>query len=429
MIGTRAQIEKYFSENDIMSVHLRMGSYPLIKRGRPGNWELCELVHEDIISIEEIQAIEEDILNLCQEFPTRGSIEINKGNTQVIQLDGMRIVIAKPPFADVTEITAVRQIVVRKLSDYELNRPLRERLIKAEGIVIAGRPGEGKTTFSQALANYFAEEAQKIVKTMENPRDMQVVSQITRYGPLNGSMSNSANILLLVRPDYVIYDELRKTTDFKVYSDLRLAGVGMVGIVHASSPIDAVQRFLTRTELGLLPQIVDTILFIEAGEVIRALSIEMTVGVPSGMREADLARPVVVVKDFETGIPQYEIYTFGEQTVMIPLRKEKIRKKRRQRDYEPFEDVPSTEYEFESMRSTMLFNVLDIRIGKKNFILVLGKKAKNSVVSLIAEDGAVIANFLETNKKGETRIRKGQANRLQKYLKRGEQLFWRFESY
>jgi ATPase len=45
----------------------------------------------------------------------------------------------------------------------------------------------------------------------------------------------------------------------------------------------------------------------------------MTVKVPSGMTEADLARPVVVINDFETGKLEYEIYSYGEQTVVIPV--------------------------------------------------------------------------------------------------------------
>ena len=48
----------------------------------------------------------------------------------------------------------------------------------------------------------------------------------------------------------------------------------------------------------------------------------MTVKVPTGMVEADLARPVVEVRDFETGRLEYEIYSYGEETVVIPIDKE-----------------------------------------------------------------------------------------------------------
>ena len=159
------------------------------------------------------------------------------------------------------------------------------------------------------------------MKTMESPRDLVVSDEITQYAPLEGDMEKTADILLLVRPDYTIYDELRKTKDFRIFTDMRLAGVGMVGVVHATKAIDALQRFIGRVELGMIPQIVDTIIFIKDGEVKKVYKIEMTVKVPSGMQEADLARPVIEVKDFESEEVEYEIYTFGEETVVMPIKR------------------------------------------------------------------------------------------------------------
>ncbi|MBO6110642.1 MAG: ATPase, partial [Methanobrevibacter sp.] len=134
-----------------------------------------------------------------------------------------------------------------------------------------------------------------------------------------GSMENTADVLLLVRPDYTIYDELRKNTDFNIFADMRLAGVGMIGVVHATRPIDAIQRIASRVELGVIPSIVDTSIYIEDGEVKSVYETKMTVKVPSGMKEADLARPVIEVRDFETGELKNEIYTYGEQTIVMDM--------------------------------------------------------------------------------------------------------------
>jgi ATPase len=100
---------------------------------------------------------------------------------------------------------------------------------------------------------------------------------------------------------------------------MRLAGVGMIGVVHASDAIDAVQRFVGRVELGMIPHIIDTIIFIRYGEVMNVFCLNLVVRVPSGMTEADLARPLVEVKDFETGKLEYEMYTFGEENVIVPV--------------------------------------------------------------------------------------------------------------
>ena len=209
---------------------------------------------------------------------------------------------AKPPFSEAFEITAVRPVANVSLDEYNISEKLMERISKsAEGILISGSPGAGKSTFVQALAKYYAEDLNKIVKTMESPRDLQLPAEITQYAPLEGSMENTADVLLLVRPDYTIYDELRKNSDFNIFADMRMAGVGMIGVVHATRPIDAIQRISSRVELGII------------------FETKMTVKVPSGMKEADLARPVIEIRDFETGELKNEIYTYGEQTIVMDL--------------------------------------------------------------------------------------------------------------
>jgi ATPase len=100
---------------------------------------------------------------------------------------------------------------------------------------------------------------------------------------------------------------------------MRLAGVGMVGVVHATRGIDALQRLVGRVELGLIPQVVDTVVYIEAGQVETVYNVQTEVKVPEGLMEEDLARPVITVTDFATGRPAYEVYTFNNQVVTVPL--------------------------------------------------------------------------------------------------------------
>jgi len=112
---------------------------------------------------------------------------------------------------------------------------------------------------------------------------------------------------------------VRRAHDFEVFADMRLAGVGMVGVVHASSPLDAIQRFMGRVELGMVPHILDTIIFVRDGSIRKVYELTLTVKVPSGMTEADLARPLVEVRDFESGAIEYEIYTYGDENVVVPV--------------------------------------------------------------------------------------------------------------
>jgi len=309
------QFEKYFDSNT-MSIHLKEGTCPFAKKGVPGNLKLVRL-EENKLSAEEVHKITKEILE--QSRSKKGFTEINKDGATVIQLGKYRIAITKEPFSDGQEITIVKPIAKLTLEDYGLSEKLLTRLTSdVEGIIIAGPPGSGKSTLASSLAEFYVMQ-NKIVKTFESPRDLQVPKEVTQYGPLEGSFENAVDILLLVRPDYTIFDEIRRYRDFQVFSDMKLAGVGMIGVIHASKPLDAVQRFIGRIELGMIPQILDTIIFMEAGMVKKVYEISLTVKVPYKMTEADLARPVVEVKDFSTGVTEYEIYTFGEENVIVPV--------------------------------------------------------------------------------------------------------------
>jgi len=127
--------------------------------------------------------------------------------------------------------------------------------------------------------------------------------------------------LLLVRPDYTIFDEVRRREDFGTFADLRLTGVGMVGVVHANSPLDAIQRFIGKIELGIIPNVLDTVVFVKDGGIQKVYDLELKVKVPTGMTESDLARPVIEIRNFEDDTLEHEIYTFGEENVIVPVGK------------------------------------------------------------------------------------------------------------
>jgi len=377
MVGYKdLEIGKYFDDNT-MSIHLKENVVPLAKKGIPGNIKLVKIGKNPLKRIEIDKMAREIVERAKSDF--KSFVEIEMDGATVIQFREYRISIAKPPFSDGVEITVVRPVARVSLEDYQLPEKLLERLRDtAKGVLIAGSPGAGKTTFAQAAADFYSKDLGAIVKTMESPRDLQVGDDITQYAPLEKDMAKTADILLLVRPDYTIYDELRKTKDFRIFADMRLAGVGMIGVVHATRPIDAIQRIIGRVELGMIPSIIDTTIFIQDGEVAAVYDVSLTVKVPTGMIEADLSRPVIEIRDFLNGELMHEIYTYGEQTIVMEVGQTKFEKT-------PIQKIAEREITEEIKRRIPKANVdVDMKsdkratvwIDEKNIPKLIGKKGK-----------------------------------------------------
>ncbi len=245
-------------------------------------------------------------------------LEIDKQYFKIVQLGPYRTVIVYPPLSDGLELTIVKPVKLLTIEDYDLDEKVMNLLKEdAKGVLIAGAPGSGKSTFAQAVLEMHLAQG-KITKTIESPRDLMVDDKVVQYSFSYGSHDDLRDILLLSRPDYTVYDEVRNVPDFELFKDLRLTGIGLLGVIHATKPIDGVQRFLGHIEMGIIPQMIDTVIFIDKGSIGAIYTLALTVKVPAGMNSEELARPVVQVSNFETGEVEYEIYTFGEQIVVIP---------------------------------------------------------------------------------------------------------------
>jgi len=369
------KLESFFTA-DTQSVHLKVGVCPLAKKGKPGAVTLVK-IRESIVQEDEINDIVVEIMDKVR-IEANSFVEISKLGAVVVQMGDYRIAITRPPFSEGMELTAVRPIAKLTLADYQMHAEL-ERVLteRPSGVLIAGPPGSGKSSFASALAE-FLQKRGKIVKTFEQPRDLQVGPEITQYAPLEGSWENTAEMLLLVRPDYTIFDEVRHTRDFHVFADMRLAGVGMIGVIHATTPVSAIQRFVGRIELGVIPHVIDTVIYIKDGRIETVYTLQLGVRVPTGMKEEDLTRPVIDIRDFATGELEYEIYTFGEEKVIVPVKGRRTQSRPPMKEHEKrriTETIkrydPHAEVVFEDSGSVTAI------VSSEAISRLIGKKGKN----------------------------------------------------
>lgn len=308
-------LDQYFTP-ETMSLHVKVWTRMMSKIGTPGKRESSYSEHYS--TQEDINALVENLLVEVTHRPD-SFLEIDRKLSKVLQLGHYRVVVVFPPLSDGLELTIVRPIRRLSMSDYHLDPKITELLKnKSQWILVSGAPGSGKTTFAQALIDIYV-DMKKIIKTVESPRDLMVPEEVVQYSFTHGTHDEVRDILLLSRPDFTIYDEVRNTNDFLLYKDLRLTGIGLVWVIHATNPIDSIQRFVGNIELGIIPQVIDTVIFIQWWEVKEIYTLKLTVKTPTGMMSADLSRPVVEVRSYLSDELLYELYSFWEQIVVIPL--------------------------------------------------------------------------------------------------------------
>lgn len=308
-------IDALFSE-DTMSVHIVQWKTIVRKQGAP--WERFL---EQTSETRNKKKIEDTLDEIKKHIETTDNAyrEIIRKHSEVRQVWEYRIVLVAPPVAPVWEITIVRPLVHLSLEEYNLPESVVTLLWKPwHWVLIAWSPWEWKTTFAQALLQSLDQE-KLIIKTIEAPRDVQVWWNVTQYWLAHTTHNEIRDILLLTRPDITLFDEVRNKEDFHLYKDLRLAWVWLIWVMHSTTAVDALQRCIWIIEMWTIPQVIDTVVFIKWWQINEVLTLKQVVKTPVGMQSWDLARPVLIIRSELKDKDIYEIYTYSDNVVVMPL--------------------------------------------------------------------------------------------------------------
>lgn len=307
---------KSLFDTDTMSVHIVQWRDIVRKQWKPWAWSL-----EKTTMRRDKETFQDHLTRLEKYIDSheQAYIEIKRPHSQVRQIWEYRIVLVSPPVAPTREMTIVRPLVELSLPDYDLPEEVVTAISQpGHGILIAWAPGEGKTTFAQALLQSLDQE-KYVLKTIEAPRDVKVWWNVTQYGLAHTSHNELRDILLLTRPDITLFDEVRNTQDFSLFKDLRLSWIWLIGVMHATKAVDAIQRAINVIEMGVISEIIDTVLFIKWWAIDEVLTLKQVVKTPVWMQSSDLARPVLILHSELQGKDLFEIYSYSDNVVVMPL--------------------------------------------------------------------------------------------------------------
>ncbi|HJJ32207.1 MAG TPA: PINc/VapC family ATPase [Methanocorpusculum sp.] len=309
-------IDEFFDENTF-AVYLKERVAPYARKGTIKESKLVN-IRDAPCTEHELRAISQECLERAKRHPD-GFVEVELPGVTVSQIGSMRITTTRPPFSDGIEVTIVRPTREVSFESYNFAAALKDRLKESSGMLVVGTPGSGKSTLEQNIATYLSSE-NYIVKTIESPRDLMVADRITQYTSLDGSISAAGEVLTLLRPDYVIFDEMRRSEELAVYADLRLSGIKVVGGLHAKSALDALIRLASLVDLNLIPQIVTTMVFVKTGDISEIYNVSIGFSVPKALEQIGdpQIRPVVRLTNIITTEIVAEAFRYEGEVMVTP---------------------------------------------------------------------------------------------------------------
>lgn len=296
--------EKYLSP-DLISLHLKVGFPPYGKRMRKGKIEVIRL-GEEVCSEEELNEIIEEI-TAASRSSEEYDIALLRTSALVVETNQYRIGVAKPPFSDNFEITIQRNPLDSIIKENNLDVIIDEAAKSVSGILLLNEDG----VYTLPIARALAEKLQKrgtIVKLIGYAKRAPLLHMPAHYSPLNGDLEKSVEFILLNKPDYVVFDEIRRSRDLKLIHELRVSGIGVIAFMSSSNLSTAMTRILQSLGLNSAPETFNIIARIKSGKISETYQITTSIGIPLGLSPSNPSKPFIKLRGSKGTL--YEVFEF-----------------------------------------------------------------------------------------------------------------------
>ncbi|MCD6312610.1 MAG: hypothetical protein J7L79_02205 [Thaumarchaeota archaeon] len=297
---------------DVLSLYLRSGSPPYAEILREGRIKRIKLGD---------QPCDEQLLNRILEEAMAAArlkeevdISLLRSDALILETSDYRIKVSKPPFSDRLEITIQRN-PLSLISESKLVDPIVEECDEGSyGILLLNADRIYCFPIAERIAERLRDRGLR-VEIIGHTR--RAFSSTPYHGPLNGDLEKAMEFLLTDPPDILIFEEVKKTRDFKIVREFRSAGSSVLAFLTSTSVRSALIKVLDSVKPSALREVFDRIILMRCYGGLEIYRLSTSIKIPTGLSGKLGALPVTEILHDEK--INYEIYEAGGSLVIADL--------------------------------------------------------------------------------------------------------------
>ena len=311
-LAQKFSFEEYLTPN-LIALQLKAGSPPYGKVLEGGKVKLVKL-RDTPCSEEELNKMIEEVV-AASRISIESDVTMLRSNAIIIETDKFRVSVAKPPFSDSFEVTIQRNPMGDLLTEEVVDAIVEECTRDPGGTLILNADGLYSFPIAERIGEKIRDLGNLVVVIGYSRRSS---TSLPYYGGLNGDLDKTVEFIALNKPDYVIFDELRKPRDFQLIRSLRASGINVVAFLSSRELKLALENALEKIPLPQIPHVIQKIIEVKCGQPIQVYRVSQSIRAPMGLTTVFPGLVVYISKGEE---PVLELYSMNGQIVIRDLSK------------------------------------------------------------------------------------------------------------